>query len=207
MAQRRMFSKKIVDSDAFLDMPLSTQSLYFHFAMRADDDGFVSAPKKIMRMIGCTDDEYKVLLVKKFILQFESGVCVIKHWRIHNYIQKDRYNSTAYLEELAQLSVKENGGYKMDTECIQNGDTGKVRLELGKDRLGKKSSRFAPPSLNDVNSYIEENNYSVNGENFIDFYSSKGWMVGKNKMKDWRAAVRTWVNRQEKDNKRNIVNL
>lgn len=186
-----MFSMKIVDTDAFLDMPLSTQALYFHLAMRADDDGFVSNPKKIIRMLGVQDDELKVLFSKKFILGFENGVIVIKHWKIHNYIQNDRYTPTTYVEELAKLSIKENGGYKMDTDCIQIGDTGKVRE--GKDRLVKVSvSRFTPPTLEEVINYCKERNNSVDPQRFINFYESKGWMVGKNKMKDWRASVRTW---------------
>ena len=90
MAERRMFARTIIDSDAFLDMPHTTQLLYFHLSMRADDDGFINNPKNIMRMIGCKDDDLKILLTKKFILPFESGVVVIKHWQIHNYIQKDR---------------------------------------------------------------------------------------------------------------------
>jgi len=98
-----MFSMHIVDSDAFLDMPLSSQVLYFHLAMRADDDGFVSNPKKIMRMIGSQDDDYKVLITKRFIIPFENGICVIKHWKIHNYIRKDTYNETQYLEERSRL--------------------------------------------------------------------------------------------------------
>ena len=87
MAERRMFSKTIIDSDAFLDMPLSTQSLYFHLSMRADDDGFINNPKKIQRMIGCADDDLKLLIAKNFIIPFESGIVVIKHWKIHNYIR------------------------------------------------------------------------------------------------------------------------
>ena len=131
-----MFSKQIIDSDAFLDMPLSTQVLYFHLNMRADDDGFVSNPKKIQRMIGCSDDDVKLLLAKRFILAFESGVIVIKHWKIHNYIQKDRYKPTIYQEEFAQLYVKENKSY---TDCIQSVSSletqDRLELELGKDRL------------------------------------------------------------------------
>ena len=99
IAERRMFAKTIIDSDAFLDMPLSTQALYFHLSMRADDDGFINNPKKIQRMIGSSDDDLKVLIAKRYLLPFESGVDVIKHWKIHNYIQKDRYKPTVYTEE------------------------------------------------------------------------------------------------------------
>lgn len=137
MAQRRMFSKQIVDSDAFLDMPQSSRLLYFSLAMQADDDGFVGNPKNITRAIGASQDDLKVLMGKRFILSFESGVIVIKHWRIHNYIQNDRYRETKYIEEKGTLILKENGSY---TECIQdvsNLDT-QDRLELGKDSIGER---------------------------------------------------------------------
>ena len=141
MAERRMFAKTIIDSDAFLDMPLSTQALYFHLSMRADDDGFINNPKKLCRMIGSSDDEMKVLFAKKFLIGFESGVIVIKHWKIHNYIQKDRYKETAYLDEKSQLAESKHKGYTLDTQCIQDVDTGKDRLELGKVRVSKDTSK------------------------------------------------------------------
>lgn len=142
MAERRMFSKTIIDSDAFIDMPLSTQALYFHLSMRADDEGFINNPKKIMRMIGANQNELEILLAKRYLLGFESGVIVIKHWGIHNYIQSDRRKETLYKEEKSQLIVKENKSYteavnKLDTRCIQNGDIGKV--SIGKNRLDKES--------------------------------------------------------------------
>ena len=119
MAERRMFAKTIIDSDAFLDMPLSAQSLYFHLAMRADDDGFVNNPKKIQRMIGAADDDLKLLIAKRFVLVFESGVIVIKHWRLHNTLRKDRYKPTIYQEEFKKLHLKDDGGYtdRLPTGC------------------------------------------------------------------------------------------
>ena len=111
MADRRMFNKQIIDSDAFLDMPLSTQALYFHLAMRADDDGFVDNPKKIQKIINASPDDLKVLDGKRYILTFESGVIVIKHWRLHNTLRFDRYKKTSYLEERSQLGIKENKSY------------------------------------------------------------------------------------------------
>lgn len=142
MAERRMFAKTIIDSDAFTDMPLSTQALYFHLSMRADDDGFINNPKKIQRMIGCADDDLKLLIAKGFIIPFESGIVVIKHWKIHNYIQNDRYRATAYTEEKSMLVTKGNGAYtlaqnSMDTECIQVG----YKLDT-QDRLGKISTEI-----------------------------------------------------------------
>ena len=116
MAEKRMFSKTIIDSDAFLDMPLSSQALYFHLSMRADDDGFVNNPKKIQRIIGCGDDDLKLLMCKKFLIPFESGIVVIKHWRIHNYIRNDRYKETNYIEEKSMLGIEKNKAYSLLSE-------------------------------------------------------------------------------------------
>lgn len=113
MAERRMFAKTIVLSDAFLDMPLSARCLYFTLGMFADDDGFVNSPKGIMRQAGCSEDDLKVLLAKKFVLAFDTGVIVIKHWQINNYLRNDRYSETKYLEEKSTLAVDENGAYTM----------------------------------------------------------------------------------------------
>ena len=148
MAERRMFAKTIIDSDAFLDMPLSAQALYFHLSMRADDDGFINNPKKIQRMIGASDDDCKLLLLKRFLIIFESGVVVIKHWRIHNYIRNDRYKPTIYKDEKALLVEKENkaytekenigipNGYQMDTQ-----DRLELEIEIDKDINKKNSSK------------------------------------------------------------------
>lgn len=111
-----MFAKTIIDSDAFLDMPLSTQALYFHLSMRADDEGFINNPKRIQRTIGASDDDLKVLLAKNFIISFDTGVIVIKHWKIHNYIRGDRLQETAYKEERAMLELKDNGAYTLNCE-------------------------------------------------------------------------------------------
>lgn len=111
MAEKRMFSKKIIDTDWFMDMPASTQNLYFHLSMRADDDGFVSSPKRIIKLIGASEDDYKVLIAKKFVIPFESGVCVITDWRINNYLRNDRHSETIYQEEKKCLSIDENGKY------------------------------------------------------------------------------------------------
>jgi hypothetical protein len=136
MAERRMFAKTIIDSDAFLDMPLSTQALYFHLSMRADDDGFINNPKKVQRSIGCSADDLKVLIAKNFIIPFESGVVVIKHWKIHNYIRNDRYKETVYQEEKALLEEKDNKAYTLG---IPNGYQVETQVRLGKDSLGKDS--------------------------------------------------------------------
>lgn len=139
MAERRMFAKTIIDSDAFLEMPLSTQALYFHLSMRADDDGFLNSAQKIMRMIGAAKNDFDVLVAKRFIIQFPDGICVIKHWRIHNYLRKDRYVETVYTEHKNALSIKDNGAYS-DQFIGQNFSgipDGNQRLT--QDRLGKGS--------------------------------------------------------------------
>ena len=145
MAERRMFAKTIIDSDVFIDMPISARLLYYDLAMRADDDGFVNSPKKIMKFVGASTDDMNVLIARQFIIPFESGVVVIKHWRIHNYIQKDRYKPTSYQTEMENLTLK-NGAYyiedlpdvsNLDTECIQDVYEMDTQVRLGKDRLGK----------------------------------------------------------------------
>ena len=218
MAERRMFAKTIIDSDAFLEMPTTSQLLYFHLAMRADDDGFVNKPKSLMRMVGCKDDDLKLLFVKKFLIPFESGVVVIKHWKIHNYIRKDTYTETKYKEEKATLELDENSAYRLaDATPLQLRDetvtSPSTQDRLGKERIGKDrigedredsasphpapSRQFIPPTFDEVDAYCRQRGNQVNADTFIDFYACKGWMVGKNKMKDWKAAVRTWEQRDK----------
>ena len=168
MAERRMFAKTIIDSDSFLDMPLSTQSLYFHLSMRADDDGFINNPKKIQRMIGCSDDDLKLLVAKNFIIPFESGVVVIKHWKIHNFVRNDRYKETVYQEEKALLSTKENksytlgipNGYQMDTQYRLGQDS----IELDKDIDNNISPSATPKSTK--HKYGEHKNVLLSDEEY-----------------------------------------
>lgn len=138
-AERRMFAKTIIDSDAFLDMPLSTQALYFHLSMRADDEGFVNNPKKLQRMVGSSDDDLKVLIAKKFIIPFDTGVIVVKHWRMHNYIQNDRFKNTVYQDERSLLEIKNNKSYSLMDGCIQNGYIVDTQNSIVKKRLEENS--------------------------------------------------------------------
>lgn len=156
MAQRRMFSLEVCDTDNFLDMPASTQLLYFHLGLRADDDGFVSSPKKITAMVNCSTDDLKLLIAKQFVIPFQSGVCVIRDWKVNNYIQKDRYHETRYLAEKSMLTICEDQSYMLDTERIQDVskmDTevrlvkSKGRLELGKESKGADEP-LPPPTVN-----------------------------------------------------------
>lgn len=214
-----MFSLGVLDTDAFLDMPLSAQALYFHLNLRADDDGFVGNPKRITQNVGASVDDLKLLVAKRFVIAFEDGVIVIKHWRMHNAIKSDRYIKTNYIEDLAMLDIKDNGAYTIKADGAQlenkrsaNGaqmeQTCSVGIGLGLGKgLGKDSidannsitvSRFAPPTPSDVEAYAAGKGLKIDADQFCDFYESKGWMVGKNKMKDWKAAVRGWCSRDSK---------
>lgn len=239
MAEKRMFTQKITDSDAFLDMPLSTQALYFHLNMMADDDGFINNPKRIQRTIGASEDDLKLLIAKRFVICFENGVIVIKHWLMHNTLRKDRYKPTQYQEQFAMLSVKANNAYtekrpeSMATYWQPSGNQMEPQCSVGKCRLvegsidnfnlgecegaavpcetakapqknnGKPSNGiFVPPSIEEVKDYCISRNNGIDPEAFIAFYDSKGWMIGKNKMKSWKSAIITW----EKAEKRQTTN-
>lgn len=218
MANRRMFSLDVVNTDNFLEMPTSTQALYFHLGMRADDDGFVSSPKRIATLIGAKQNDLKLLVDKGLVIVFENGIMVIRHWRQNNYLRCDRYTKSVHTEEMQQLSL-ENGVY---TLCVTDGipkDTPSVatdKIRIDKNRLDKnknnicsdsdksspstKTEKFIPPTAEEVQNYCKERNNAIDAQSFIDFYESKGWMIGKNKMKNWKAAVRTW----ERNNKQTV---
>ena len=195
MAERRMFAKTIIDSDAFLDMPLSTQALYFHLSMRADDEGFINNPKKIQRMIGASDDDLKILITKSFLIPFESGIVVVKHWRIHNYIQSDRFKKTVYTEERQQLSVKDNKAYTLNEQpCIQDVYITDTQVSIGKDSIvkdkdnkGKKPKAFTPPTLEEIQAYIKERGSNVDAKRFFDYYEQGGWKDSSGKpVRNWK---------------------
>ena len=175
MAEKRMFAKTIVLSDAFLDMPLTARCLYFTLGMLADDDGFVNSPKSIIRQCGASVDDLKVLLSKKFLLAFESGVIVIKHWRINNYLRNDRYHETAYISEKNELLIDEQGIYhKTDDYEVGIPSSGipredKTRLDkisIDKGSIGE-GSETAPPSAD------EEEEHSNTRHNFQEV--TKAW--------------------------------
>ena len=222
MAERRMFAKNIIESDAFYDLSLEEQVLYLHLGMNADDDGVVDNAKMITRSCGFNPDVLKALVSKRFLLELEHGLILIKHWKINNYVQKDRYKPTAYVDEFSAVELKDNGSYTEREDCVygtpdrvsdsvdtqygltvdtHNMDT-QVRLgkdSLGKVRIGKDrgtgegtAKRFQPPTLDDVRTYCLERNNHVDPQRWYDYYSANGWKVGRNPMKDWKAAVRTW---------------
>ena len=270
MAARRMFSIEFVSSDKFVTMPLSTQALYFHLCMNADDEGFLACARRVQNSINANDDDMKLLITKGYVIPFKTGIIVITHWKIQNQIQPSRLIETQYTEEKKNLVVKENKEYTIlcdevptncrrsadelstncrrtvdelsqsidkvsidknsignvsveETECNKcnvtetfqekecNNDEKEVvvscntekekEVELEKEKEveseASKSKRFTPPTYEEVENYCLENNYTVNAERFVDFYEAKGWLIGKNKMKDWKAAVRTWERKQK----------
>ncbi len=215
MAERRMFAKTIIASDAFLDMPLSARCLYFALGMYADDEGFVNSPKSLARLIGASTDDMNILLVRKFVIPFPSGVCLIKHWRINNYLRSDRFQPTKYTEERNQIIIEENGAYALISERYTNGipndgipSIGEIREEkfsIGKDRIEEiapprvaaSNPRFIKPTIDEIAAYCSERKNNVDPQAFFDFYESKGWRVGNQAMKDWRASVRTWERREK----------
>ena len=165
MAQRRMFSMSIMDSDAFLDMPTTSQLLYVHLGMRADDEGFIGNPKRIVKMTGANEDDLKILLAKKFLLAFESGVVVIKHWRMHNTIRMDRFTQTTYKREKDLLFMKENRGYSLTkegnislaTRRQPNGNLLATQVKLSKDNINTSSKSEIPnPRVEEIKVGIRE---------------------------------------------------
>lgn len=162
MADRRMFSKKIIDTDAFLDMPSTARLLYYDLAMRADDEGFIGSPKGVMRTTGASIDDINILIMRKFVIPFDSGVVVIRHWKIHNYIQNDRFKPTVYADEKAQLSKGSDNVYRLDTNCIQDVSTLDTQVRLGKDSKGKDSigevNTLAHPEVSGV---VEETPFDI----------------------------------------------
>lgn len=229
MAERRMFSKSVIDSDMFLDMPLSAQALYFHLGMHGDDDGFISNPKRISRAVGCNNDDIKILIQKGFIIPFESGVVVIRDWKINNTLRNDRYKPTLYTNELGRLKLDASGRYiftgiqngnQMDTKWIPNGNQMEPQHNITQINVDKRSAdiggetaenpppapasyskkKFVSPTLDEVAAYCNERHNHISPSAFIDYYEARGWKYGTGKpMVNWKAAVRTW---EQKDKER-----
>lgn len=224
MARKRMFDLEIIDTDLFLEMPQSTQNLYFHLGMRADDDGFVSNPKKITKTIGANEDDLKVLFTKNFIIPFESGVIVIRHWKLNNYLRKDRYIETIYKEEKKMLTEDENGVYALVTEVgipnvnqmSTNGIPSIVKNSIDKNSIDNisasdkssaskhKYGEYKHVLLTDEELEKLKNEYS-NYEDLIKYLDEYIEMKGY-KAKSHYLAIKKWVvdavkERKIKDNK------
>ncbi len=219
MAERRMFARAVTGGARFLRMPVTSRLLYYDLGMAADDDGCVEA-FAVMRMTGATEDDLKVLVSKGFVRVLNEDLVVyITDWQANNQIRKDRYHEGRY-KGLIDCEVGSLPDNQVTTEwqprVNQAGDDLATEVRLGKVRLGKASigeaslgevraekpaqsakppahTRFSPPSAEEIEAYCEEKGFCIDAERFVDYYASIGWRVGKNPMKDWRAAVRTWV--------------
>ena len=220
MSQRRMISLDVIDTDAFLDMPQSSQLLYFHLNARADDDGFVSNPKRIMRSIGSSDDDLKVLTLKKFLILFQDGVCVIKHWRINNFIRKDIYKETKYLDLKQTLFIRPNGAYtqKDDDRAIPippghfqmddvNDSVTERQLSIGKVSIDKDSIvkeaygesgiiKLSADEHKKLKDLMGEKNLYILIEEMDDYLGTMTETKAKNKYSSHYKALRTWARRK-----------
>ena len=195
MADKRMFTKKITDDDNFISLPSSAQALYFHLNQGADDDGFNNQVQMAMWKAHASIDDLKVLMAKSYIIRFDSGVIVIKHWRMHNTLRKDRYTPTSFQEELQMLGIKENGAYTLGCQTVakrlpQN-SIDKISIDKDSEDI-KPQKRFVKPTIDDVKAYCQERNNNVDAEKWYNHYEANGWRCGRTKMVDWKAAVRTW---------------
>lgn len=223
MAERRMFAKSIIDSDLFLDLPHTTQNLYFHLSMRADDDGFINNPKSIMRNVRCNDDDLRLLIAKQFVIPFDSGVVVIKHWKIHNYIQKDRYKPTIFREEKSKLKLEKTNVY---TNCIQDVYNMDTQDRLGKDRLGKarlEGERYSSThsQKQEFKTYGKYNNVSLTNEQHADLLKTYGQQKLDQYIKkvdvycqkhgksydDYDATIRSWIDEDKKKEPKHSYDL
>lgn len=217
MAVRRMFSREICETDTFLDLPATAQRLYFFLGLQADDEGFLQNANSVIRLVGSSRDDMNVLTAKRFVIPFDSGVVVIRHWRQHNYVPKDRFHSTRCLEEKKLLSIDSTNTYELssspvymlDTGCIQvvdnpytEGREGEGRLDKDNSSVvasappAKKTKRFVPPTIEEVTAYCQEIGSSVDPQYFINYYESIGWKVGRSPMKSWRATLKNWTRKE-----------
>ena len=206
MAERRMLTKKVTDDDNFMSLSSSAQALYLHLSMNADDDGFCNQVAVSMFKAHASVQDLQALLEKRYIYQFDSGVIVIKHWRMANALRKDRYTQTAFKEELAKLKLKENGAYTLrgEDELLNENNDG-CRLvatclpqdRVDKGRVDKVNNRDRAPSLDEIKAYCHEKSINIDAEAFFDHYQANGWRQSNgNKIKDWKAAVRNWSRRE-----------
>lgn len=213
-----MFTKKISDSDAFIEMPATSQALYFHLNQGADDDGFNNQVQMAMWKSHASIDDLKILMAKNFIIRFESGVIVIKHWRMHNTLRRDRYVPTNFQEELSMLRVKENEAYtligcQVVAERLPDGcQTVAERLpQISIDKIsegkssiddvkkGKKTKVFVPPTIEEVVEYAKNKGHEELAQRFFDYFNDGDWIDSQgNKVRNWKQKFLTWCAREEK---------
>ena len=206
MAERRMFTKKVSDSDAFIEMPSTSQALYFHLNQGADDDGFNNQIQNAMFKAHASTDDLKILMMKNFIIRFESGVIVIKHWRMHNTLRKDRYTPTNFQEELSQLGLKENGAYTLGCQTVAKRlpQDSKGKESIDKDSIKKEKSqkkKFEPPTLEQVTEYAKEKEREDLAQQFYEYFTEGNWVDSQGKqVLNWKQKFLTWCRNNNKPN-------
>lgn len=212
MAERRMITKKVTDDDNFVQLSSSAQALYLHLSMSADDDGFCNQVSSCMFKAHASLQDLEALLQKRFIYQFESGVIVIKHWRMANALRKDRYSPTAFQEELAMLQLKDNGSYtwlpdgcqmvaerlpqvSIDKNSIDKDIIEEAAEPPNKQRKTRKKKDFAPPTVEEVSAHCKEKKYHFDPQEFVRYYDADNWHFkdGK-KVSNWKLCCVTWEN-------------
>ena len=210
MADRRMFTKKVSDSDAFIEMSSAAQALYFHLNQGADDDGFNNQIQIAMLKAHASLDDLKALMMKNFIIRFDSGVIVIKHWRMHNTLRKDRYTPTNFQEELSLLGIKDNGSYTLGCQMVANrlpqDSIGKDSVvEDNKEKENKKEKKprakkeFVPPTYEEVLEYARSRGREDLARKFFDYFDTGEWIDSKgNKVRNWKQKFITWESNNEK---------
>ena len=207
MAEKRMYTKKITDSDAFIEMSAASQALYFHLNQCADDDGFNNQVQMAMWKAHASIDDLKVLMAKNFIIRFESGVIVIKHWRMHNTLRKDRYVPTNFQEELAMLGVKENEAYTLSgcqtvAKRLPQNSIEEISIEensIDKDKSAKKRKVFTAPKYEEVLEYAKEKGREDIAKEFYDYFTVGEWVDSQgNKVRNWKQKFLTWCGKNAK---------
>ena len=194
MAQKRMFDKKVVGSDKFIDLPNSSKALYFMAGMEADDKGFFQ-PKKLQRMCGFSDDDFKILIAKRFFIAFESGVMVVTDWNKNNWLDSRRITETEYVDELNMLKL-----INQKYELMLENDNAKQMLSeysIEENRIEENriesNKRFVPPKLEEIEDYVKEKNINVDAKTFYDYFTENNWVDSKgNKVKSWKQKIITW---------------
>lgn len=201
MGDRRMLTRKVTDDDHFMSLSSSAQALYLHLSMSADDDGFTNQLSLCMFKAHASLSDLEALLSLRYLYQFESGVLVIKHWRMANALRKDRYTPTVWKKEFAQLALKENGSYTM-RDRLPDGCRNISKDKITKDNIKERTKTFVPPTLEQVKEYAKEAKIDVDCDRFYTYFTTPNdagqtWIDSKgNKVKNWKQKLQTWARKE-----------
>lgn len=208
MSKRRMFSSDIINSDRFIEMSLASQAVYFHLAMTADDDGFINSATRTIRAVCGRAENVEELINNDFLIRFQSGILLVRHWNLHNQLKKDRYTPTMYTNEMNQVVQIDKVYYlKSETECIHSGSImepqiSKEKISLVIDSLGESRDGpppFTVPSITDLETYAESIGYkNFNAKKFLSYYTANRWTTSNGRTcSDWKALVDVWKAREK----------